>query len=123
MNKLLMIAALITFSISSIFASSTNDKIGLKVLLNNASKLQLTNSSTDQTKYLSTIMAEWMTSDENETVEISNKCKSNGKCTLQIKSTQYDIIDGSYESSLILDYSVDLKNEKMKEGYNLQIAG
>lgn len=121
--KKLIVMALLALSLSA-FAGSSNDMKGFQILLKNAGSLQLTDSFSDETFILSDLLSGWLLSTPTEVSKtITNTCTNQGKCTLLIFLQDADPDGGAFESALNLEYNVDLKNGKMKEGYRLHIAG
>jgi hypothetical protein len=124
MKKLILVITLLTFFAASAFASSENDNKGFKILMKNAGTLQLNDAFSNETFLLSDMLADWMTTNENELKKtVTNTCTDKGQCTLNIYVEDKDPDGGAFESSMSLDYNVDLKTGKMKSGYKFFIAG
>lgn len=131
MKKLLILMALLSATFSSAYADRDLNSKALNVLLESAGDIQITETFSDDTFYLSSVLSIWMiTVNEGDKTEIKNECKIFNpakkiySCELSIYKEEKDEEMGDvYESSLMLQYKVNLESKTVEEGYNFWIAG
>lgn len=122
MKKILILVAVSTFAISSVFAGVSNDVQGMKILLKNAGNLQITEMYTETTNFLSDILAEsWILTKEGIELKTQNTCDESGRCELIILSTELKNTVNELENKLIFKYNVNFQTKEIEEGYKLLI--